>query len=357
MRPYPSVPTTAVTKTRAGLAAGATCLLTTGFVLLAGGAQAAPTAVLLGAADSFVVLAGAGITNTGPTTLNGDIGTYPTTSISGDSSMTINGANHVGNAVTQNAKSDLVTAYNNAAGQGPPSPIAVDLGGQTLTSGVYNSASSIGLTGALTLNAQGDPDAVFVFQAGSTLTTATASSVVLANGAQACNVYWQIGSSATLGTATAFRGTILALTDITLTTGATVEGRVLARNGAVTLDTNTITRPTCVTGPGGGPTTPAPSTAGPGGPGGPDGTGGPDGPDDTSGTDDSDGSGGPGGPGGPGTGTGDQVSTTPGGGVDTGSSGPGTTAEPPSRWWLAGFVMTGAGAAAVAVGWRRRRTA
>jgi hypothetical protein len=216
-------------------------------VALVGGAQAASTAVPLGTADSFAVLAGAGVTNTGPTTLNGDLGTFPTTTITGSASLTITGTNHNGDSVTQQAKTDLVTAYNNAAGQGPTSPIVADLGGQTLVPGVYNSASSIGLTGALTLNAGGNPNAVFVFQAGSTLTTASGSSVVLTNGAQACNVFWQVGSSATLGTGSAFRGTIMALTSITLTTGATVEGRVLARNGAVTLDTNTITRPGCAT--------------------------------------------------------------------------------------------------------------
>ena len=215
-------------------------------VALVGGAQAAPTPVPLGTAASFAVLAGAGITNTGPTTVNGDIGTFPTTTITGLATLTVNGTNHGGDAVTQQAKTDLVTAYNNAAGQGPPTPIAADLGGQTLTPGVYNSASSIGLTGALTLNAGGDPNAVFVFQAGSTLTTGSASSVNLINGAQWCNVFWQIGSSATLGTGSSFRGTIIALTSITLTTGATVDGRVLARDGAVTLDTNTITRSTCI---------------------------------------------------------------------------------------------------------------
>jgi hypothetical protein len=118
------------------------------------------------------------------------------------------------------------------------------LGGRTLRAGVYKAASSMALTGALTLDAAGNPDAVFVFQL-SALTTASASSVVLLGGAQACNVYWQIASSATLGTTSTFRGNILALTSISLTTGATVEGRVLARNGAVTLDTNTITRPSC----------------------------------------------------------------------------------------------------------------
>jgi type VI secretion system secreted protein VgrG len=216
-------------------------------VTLVGGAAAAAGAVPLGTATSFAVLAGAGITNTGPTTVTGDLGTYPTTTMTGTASITISGTNHAGDSVTQGAKTDLVTAYNTAAGEGPTSPIAADLGGQTLGPGVYNSASSIGLTGTLTLDAHGNPDAKFVFQAGSTLTTASASQVQLVNGAQACNVYWQVGSSATLGTGSSFRGSILALTSITATTGATVRGRLLARNGAVTLDTNTITRPACST--------------------------------------------------------------------------------------------------------------
>ena len=217
-------------------------------VTLVAGASAAATAVPLGTADSFAVLAGAGITNTGPTTINGDIGTYPTTTITGGTLFTLNGTNHAGDGVTQTAKTDLVTAYNTAAGQGPTTPIAADLGGQILVSGVYNSASSIGLSGTLTLNAAGNPNAVFVFQAASTLTTASGSQVSLINGAQACNVFWQIGSSATLGTGSSFRGTILAMQSITATTGSTIIGRLLARNGAVTLDTNSITRPTCAAG-------------------------------------------------------------------------------------------------------------
>ena len=158
-----------------------------------------------GARGSFAVLAGAGITNTGPTTINGDLGTFPTTSITGAASMTVTGTNHGGDAVTQGAKTDLVTAYNTATGEGPTTAVAADLGGRTLTAGIYNSASSLGLTGALTLNGAGNPNALFVFQAGSTLTTASASSVVLTNGAQACNVFWQVGSSATLGTGSSFR--------------------------------------------------------------------------------------------------------------------------------------------------------
>src|SRR5579864_579419 len=212
---------------------------------LVSGAAAAASSVPLGTADSFAVLAGAGITNTGPTTVNGDLGTYPTTTVVGASSITVTGANHGGDAVAQGAKTDLTTGYTTAAGEGPTSPIAADLGGQTLKPGVYNSGSSIGLTGALTLDAGGDPSAVFVFQAGSSLTTASASTINLINGAQSCHVFWQVGSSATLGTGSTFRGTILALTSITVTTGVTVDGRVLARNGAVTLDTDTITRSSC----------------------------------------------------------------------------------------------------------------
>ncbi|HST85230.1 MAG TPA: ice-binding family protein, partial [Kineosporiaceae bacterium] len=229
-----------------GTVGGLGVLLLAGLlVTVLGGSAQAVAAVPLGTADGFVVLAGAGITNTGPTTIGGDLGTFPTTSITGTASMTVTGTNHAGDGVTQVAKNDLVTAFTTAAGVGPSSPVVANLGSQTLSAGVYNSASSLGLTGALTLDAEGDPSAVFVFQAGSTLTTASGSQVLLVNGAQACNVFWQVGSSATLGTGSSFQGSILALTSITVTTGATVAGRVLARNGAVTLDSNTISRPVC----------------------------------------------------------------------------------------------------------------
>lgn len=207
-------------------------------------AHAASTPVPLGTAQSFVVLAGAGVTNTGPTTLHGDLGTFPTTSITGAGSLTVTGTKHGGDAVTKGAKSDLVTAYNTAAAEGPTQPITGDLTGKTLKRGVYNSASTIGLTGALTLDGAGNPGSVFVFQAGSSLTTGSGSRVNLINGARSCNVFWQLGSSATLGTGSRFVGTILAKTSITATTNARVIGRLLARNGAVTLDTNIITRPT-----------------------------------------------------------------------------------------------------------------
>jgi RNA polymerase sigma factor (sigma-70 family) len=202
-------------------------------------------AVPLAASASFAVLAGSGVTNTGATVLTGDLGSFPTLSITGLATLTLGGINQAGGAVAQQAKADLVVAYDNAAAKAPTAAITADLGGRTLAPGVYRSASSIGLTGTVTLDGQGDPNAVFVFQAGSTLTTASASQVALTNGAKACNVFWQVGSSATLGTGSTFRGTILALTSVTVTTGVTIAGRVLARNGAVTLDSDSITRADC----------------------------------------------------------------------------------------------------------------
>lgn len=204
------------------------------------GPQAAAVATSLTTADSFAILAGSAITNTGTTVITGDVGTYPTATETGFSTVTITGTNHAGDATTQGAKTDLVTAYNALAGQSADHTISADLGGQTLSPGVYNSASTIGLTGTVTLDGGGDANAVFVFQAGSALTTASASQVKLTNGTQSCNVFWQVGSDATLGTGSTFRGTLIALSSITVTTNATVDGRVLARNGAVTLDTNTI---------------------------------------------------------------------------------------------------------------------
>lgn len=215
---------------------------------LARASEAAAVAVPLGSAGSFAILAGAGITNTGPTTVSGDIGTFATTSFTGSASVTQSGTNHAGDVVTQDAKNALVTAYNNAASQGPTSPIVgLTLGGKTLTRGVYNSGSTIDLTGTVTLDAQGDPDSIFVLQAGSALTTATSSSVALINGARSCNVFWQIGSDATLGVGSTFVGTLLVQNSIVVKTGAVVTGRLLASVGSVTLDTNTIAKPGCAT--------------------------------------------------------------------------------------------------------------
>ncbi|MDO8724684.1 MAG: ice-binding family protein [Candidatus Methanoperedens sp.] len=209
----------------------------------------AATTVDLGTADSFVILGGSGITNTGPTTINGDVGTFPTTTETGFGSVTLAGMNHAGDAVTQGAKIDLTTAYGDAAGRTGAITIAGgELGGRTLIPGVYKddgAPASLAITGTLTLDALGDSTAVFIFQSASTLTTASGSKVSLVNGAQPCNVFWQVGSSATLGTTTDFVGNILASESITLTTGATISGRALARNGAVTMDSNTITASAC----------------------------------------------------------------------------------------------------------------
>ena len=220
---------------------------------LASSAQAqAP--VSLGTADDFAVLGGSTVTNTGPSVINGDLGVSPGTAVTGFPPGTVNGTIHAADAVAAQAQSDLTAAYIDAAGRACQVVLTgQDLGGMTLTHGVYCFSTSAQLTGTLTLDAEGDPNAVFIFQIGSTLTTASGSNVRLINGAQSCNVVWQVGSSATLETTTRFRGNILALTSNTATTGATVNGRLLARNGAVTLDSNTVTRAQCAAGTVGGP--------------------------------------------------------------------------------------------------------
>ena len=228
--------------------------------LLATRALAAQPPVGLGTAESFAVLAGSTVTNTGPSTISGSLGVTPGTSATGFPLGTVNGTVHIANGVAGQAQSDLTTAYNDAAGRTPALAVSGDLGGLTLTPGVYKSGSSLGLTGPLTLNAQGNPDAVFIFQAGSSLTTASGSHVNLVNGAQPCNVYWQIGSSATLGTASVFAGNLLALTSISMNDAVTVHGRALARNGAVTLINDTITPSSCATAGAPPATTPPPGT-------------------------------------------------------------------------------------------------
>jgi hypothetical protein len=160
--------------------------------------------------------------------------------------VTYVGALHLADGVALQAKNALVTAYNDAALRTPPSTVATELGGQVLKAGIYNSAATtFGVTGVLTLDAEGDSNAVFIFQAASTLITAPGSSVALINGASACNVFWQVGSSATLDTTTSFKGTIMAVASIALKTGASLQGRALASTGAVTLDTNVISSAAC----------------------------------------------------------------------------------------------------------------
>jgi hypothetical protein len=234
--------------TAAVVFAAMTCtVLLVGVLAVPSGADAAEAPVGLGTAASYSVLGGQTVTNTGPTKLSGDLGVSPGTAITGFPPGTVGGATHAGDAQAAKAQSDLTIAYNDAAGRALTASVAGDLVGKTLTAGVYKSTGPLGLTGTVTLNGQGNPNAVFIFQIASTLITASASHVSLLNGAQACNVFWQVGSSATLGTTSSFKGTIMALTSIAVQTGALVQGRALARNGAVTLDNDTFTAAKCGT--------------------------------------------------------------------------------------------------------------
>lgn len=211
------------------------------------GLEAAQLPVTLGSTVTFAVLASSTVTNGGPTSVNGNLGLSPGTSVTGfpPGSVVLPYAIHIADSTAVTAQGDLTTAYNDAAAPnrdgGPVNTISGDLGGLTLGPGLYNSASSIGITGTLTLN--GSANSIFVFQIGSTLTTAVGSQVVLTGGAQAANVFWQVGSSATLNAYSTFAGTILAQASISLGTGAALNGRALARTGAVTLLSNTIVQP------------------------------------------------------------------------------------------------------------------
>jgi methionine-rich copper-binding protein CopC len=200
----------------------------------------------LGAAGStFAILAGSTVTNTGPTIINGDLGLSPGSAVTGFPPGSVNGTQHINDATSTQAKLDLTTAYNEAAGRSTaPITVSGNLGGQTLAPGLYKSTSTLAISGGdLTLDAMGDGNAVFVFQIASTLTTTPARQVILSGGAMASNIYWQVGTSATIGTTSAFKGNILADQSITFQTGATLDGRALTRIGAVSLDSNIITKP------------------------------------------------------------------------------------------------------------------
>lgn len=232
------------------LSIGMACAMTIG-ALAAGRTvyAAGPVTVGLGNASGYAVLAGTpGITNTGSTVITGDIGIDPAASVTGFPPGTVNGTIHSADADALAAKTDLVTAYNNAAGRTPVTAVAGGLlGGKTLVAGVYNAGGvTLNLTGTVTLDAQNDPNAVWVFQATSDLITASSSHVAYINGAQPCNVFWQVTSSATLGSDSTFVGTILALTSITVNSSVVLSGRALARNGAVTLINDVISTPVCV---------------------------------------------------------------------------------------------------------------
>jgi hypothetical protein len=204
-----------------------------------------PASPPLGTAATYGILAGSTVTCVTGGTINADVGVSPGSALTGFPPCTITGATHLADAVAATAQGDLTTAYDALVALPCGTVVTpADLGGRTLPPGVYCAASSLAVTGTVTLDGQGDPDARFVFQMGSTLTTGTTASIALINSAQAQNVWWQVGSSATLGTGTTFRGNILALQTITLNDNATMLGRALARNGAVSLGTNnTITLP------------------------------------------------------------------------------------------------------------------
>ena len=216
--------------------------------------------------DTFGVIAGSTVTNSGPTVVLGNLGVSPGAAVTGFAAIAPGGPGvatgmiHSADPYAGQAQLELTAAYNAAAGAMSTATVAGDLGGLTLAPGVYTSTSTLDITGTLTLDAGGNPNAQFIFQIASALTTATSSSVVLINGAQASNVYWQMGSSATLGTTSNFSGNLLALSSISLGTGAVLEGRALARNGAVTLLSNTINTPAGAGGPPPPLVTPAPSS-------------------------------------------------------------------------------------------------
>ena len=204
-----------------------------------------PAPVALGTAGGFAVLAGSTVTNVGPTSVTGDLGVSPGSAVTGFPPGTVIGTQHVTDPTAATAKGDLTTAYNDAAGRTLCAiTVAGNIGGQTLVPGLYKSTSTLAVSsGELTLDAQGNANAVWIFQIASALTVTSGRQVILSGGAKASNIFWQVGTSATLGTTSSFQGTIMADQSITLETSATLNGRALARIAAVTLDSNTIVKP------------------------------------------------------------------------------------------------------------------
>jgi hypothetical protein len=199
--------------------------------------------VPLAGATNLAVLAGSAVTSTGATTITGDLGLSPGSSVGGFPPGILNGTQHINDVIANQAKLDLTAAYNNMAGRTCTDIVTLsgNIGGLTLTPGLYKSTSSLAISsGDLTFDAKGNANAVFIIQIASTLTTTSGRKVILSGGALASNIFWQVGSSATFGTTSVFKGTILAMQSITFNTGATLEGRALARTGGVTMQGNTI---------------------------------------------------------------------------------------------------------------------
>ena len=228
---------------------GVASLVMLASLALCGPGAHAAAPIDLGAADSFAVLGATTVTSAGVSTISGDLGVSPGTSVTGFGPGTVTGGSvHADDSLAAQAHGDLATAYGVAVLRTSDQPAVGALDGQTLDPGVHASGSTLTLAGTLTLDAGGDPNAVFILQAGSTLETAAGSDVSLTGGAQACNVFWQVGSSATLGATSRLRGTILAHTSISVGADATIHGRALARDGAVTLDSDTVSVSPCAAG-------------------------------------------------------------------------------------------------------------
>ena len=229
-----------------GTVVGVSALALVGVLVFANADDGRQPEAAVSKALSFAVLAGSAVNNTGPSIVNGDLGGAKAgNAITGFPPGIVNGTQHPADALALQAQADVTTAYYEAANRTSTMALPADLGGLTLGPGVYNQATDLGLTGILILDGRDDEGSVFIFQAGASLNTATTASVELINGARACNVFWQVGGSANLGDNTKFNGSILASSSVTVQSGATVNGRVLARNGDVNLETSTVTRPTC----------------------------------------------------------------------------------------------------------------